>query len=66
MGCEYGQVGIGEINPKLIELSWALQPSVVNKRIYLGTTNAHSIDLAQKMPSYDVISPAHCLKVMAK
>ena len=42
---------------KLIEKGWALQPSVVNKGVNLGTTNAQRINLALKMHSHDVISP---------
>ena len=46
---------------KLIEKGWALQPSVINKGINLGTTNAHKIDLDLKVQSRKVMSPMQCL-----
>ena len=45
----------------LIEIGWALQASLVNKSINLGTTNAQRIDLALKVRSRGVISPMHSL-----
>ena len=57
------------LNAKLIEQGWALQPSLVNKRINLGTTSAQIINLALKERSSDVIRPMHCLtslKILAE
>ena len=39
----------------------ALQPSVMNKSIYLGITHSHRTDLALKIGSSTVFSPIHCL-----
>ena len=40
---------------------WALQPTIGNNSINLGTGKAPRIDLALKVRSVDVISPMNCL-----
>ena len=45
----------------LIKQGWALQLSLVNQSINLGTTNAQRFYLALKVQSYDVITPIYCL-----
>ena len=48
---------------------WALQPTIRNNSINLGTGKAPRIDLALKVCSHDVISPMHSLtslKILAE
>ena len=47
--------------PMLIKQGWALQLSLVNQSINLGTTSAQRFYLALKVQSYDVITPIYCL-----
>ena len=57
------------LRAKLIEQGWALQPSLVNKSINLGTTNTQGIDQVLKVLSHDVIIPMHwltSLKILAE